>query len=70
VDVVVETTSVVEAGWLPELATHLATVVIVEDVLRNPADREETDAVGLATRVVATEVTMEFRVSLVLHHLV
>lgn len=68
-DIVVEATLVVEASWLPEFAAHLTSVVPVEKELRDKADGEQADCVGLATGEEAPQVAMVLHVTLVGPHL-
>jgi len=69
-DVVVETTLIVEASRLPELADHLTSVVRVEQVLTDEADAEEACRVGLSTSEEGTsKVTVVFHAAFVGPHL-
>ena len=68
-DIVVETTLVVKASWLPELAAHLPAVVPVQNVLRQEADSEKSHSVSLSTREEASEIPVILHVALVGPHL-
>ena len=67
--VVVDTALVVEARRLPELAHHLASVVPVEQVLRDEANGVEACCVGLSSRVEAAEVAVVLHAALICPHL-
>ena len=48
-DVVIDTTLVVKAGWLPELAHISTSVVIVKEVLGQERYQVESDCVRLTS---------------------
>ena len=69
-DVVVDTARVVETCWLPELTTHLSSMVPVQQELRHETDGEKSNTIGLATREEAsTEVAVIFHSSFICPHL-
>ena len=68
-DVVIQTTLVVEASWLPELADHLATMVPVEEILGEEADQKQACIVGLSTREEAAIIAVILHVALIRQHL-
>lgn len=68
-NVVVETTLVIETGWLPEFTAHLTSMVPVKEELRQVTDGEHAGAIGLTTGEEASEIGMILHVSLVSPHL-
>jgi len=69
VDVIVKTTLVVEAGWLPEFTAHLSSMVNVKKHLGGIADEEQAGEVSLTTREEAAEIGMVLHVTFVVPHL-
>ena len=56
VDVVVDTSLVVVACWLPELLNIGTSVVVIEEELRGVTDEEQAEIVGLETSIEGLEV--------------
>lgn len=68
-DVIVKTTLVVEAGWLPEFTAHLSSMVNVKKHLGGIADEEQAGEVSLTSGEEAAEIGMVLHVTFVVPHL-
>ena len=69
VDIVVNSSLGLEAGRLPELRHVLSTVVIIEEVLRDPADSEKSNAESLTASKETVPVGGVLGIAFVLEHL-
>jgi len=69
VDIVVNSGLRLEAGRLPEFSNVLSTVVIIEEVLRDPANAEQSDTESLASSEETIPVGGVLGVAFVLEHL-
>lgn len=68
-DIIVKTTLVVEAGWLPELTAHLSSMVNVKKHLGGKADEVQAGEVSLTTSEEAAEIGMVLHATFVVIHL-
>ena len=68
VHVVVNTRLRSELGGLPEFTSVVTAVVIIQQVLRHPADCEQTHSVGLASRVEGVQIALMLVVAFVVEH--
>ena len=67
-DIVVNTRLRLEASWLPEFTSVMSSVIVIKEILTDPADGEKTNSVCLAASIEGVQIALMLVVAFVVEH--